>query len=175
MDRAVFLLTDVIRFLRRLSAAAGWLALGLMALIGAADVVGTAFFNRPIAGAFELAKQGLVVVVFFGLLHTQMRQRHIVIDILTERLQGKTVGFLAALSLTATTVAIGLIAVQTWPLFQASWRIRESAPGLLDFPIWPAKALICIAALSATVIALVQTGTAWRRALSLRGSKERLL
>ena len=160
----MFTLAETNRFLRRLGAAAGWAALGFMAVIGAADVIGTAFFNEPIAGTFELSKQALAIVVFFGLLFTQIQQRHIVIDIVTERIHGRKARFLGAFSMTATTAAIGLIAVQTVPLFLASWRIRESAPGLLDFPIWPVKALVCTAALSAAGIALIQTGQAWHRA-----------
>jgi TRAP-type mannitol/chloroaromatic compound transport system permease small subunit len=148
-------------FLRRLSAAAGWFALAFMASVGAVDVLGTALFNKPLGGAFEMSEQALAAVVFLGLLHTQIQQSHIVVDIVSERLRGRSAMLSRGFALSATALALGLIAVQTWPLFTASLHIREQAPGALGFPIWPVKGLISVGALSATVVATGQGIVAW--------------
>ena len=149
-----------------LSAAAGWAALAFMAGIGAVDVLGTALFDWPMPGTFEISEQALAAVIFLGLLHTQIRQTHIVVDILTERLHGWHARLSQAVALSATALALGLIAVQTWPLFLGSMAINEQAPGALSFPIWPAKGLVCLGALAAMAVAVVQAGLAWLRLLS---------
>lgn len=150
-----------------LSAAAGWAALAFMAGVGAADVLGTAIFDRPMPGTFEMSEQALAAVIFLGLLHTQIRQTHIVVDILTERLHGWPARLSHAVALSATALALGLIAVQTWPQFLDSMAINEQAPGALSFPIWPVKGLVSLGALAATAVAVVQTMLAWLRLFAL--------
>ncbi len=146
-----------------LSAATGWAALAFMAAIGALDVLGTAFFNRPMPGTFEMSEQALAAVIFLGLLHTQIQQGHIVVDVLTERLSGWPARLSQAVALSATALALGLIAAQTWPQFAASFAISEQAPGALGFPVWPVKGLVCVGALAATAVAAVQAALAWIR------------
>lgn len=146
-----------------LSAATGWAALAFMAAAGAVDVLGTALFDKPLQGTFEMSEQALAAVIFLGLLHTQIKQSHIVVDIFTERLTGRAAQFSQAFALSATALALGLIAVQTWPQFTASMAINEQAPGALSFPIWPVKGLVSVGALAATAVAAVQAVIAWIR------------
>ena len=149
-----------------LSAAAGWAALAFMAGVGAADVLGTALLDRPMPGTFEMSEQALAAVIFLGLLHTQIRQTHIVVDILTERLRGWPARLSQAFALSATALALGLIAVQTWPQFLDSMAINEQAPGALSFPIWPVKGMVSLGALAAMAVAAVQAVLAWLRLVS---------
>ncbi len=146
-----------------LSAATGWAALAFMAAAGAVDVVGTAMFDKPLQGTFEMSEQALAAVIFLGLLHTQINQTHIVVDLFTERLRGRAAQLSKAFALSATALALGLIAVQTWPQFTASLAINEQAPGALSFPIWPVKGLVSIGALAAMAVAVVQAVIAWIR------------
>lgn len=157
----------LLRGLWLLTAATGWAALGLMAALGAVDVIGTALFDRPLAGVFEMSEQALAVAIFFGLLHAQIGKTHIVVDVLTEHFRGRLRLVSNAVALTATAAAIGLIAAQTWPQFLASWKIGEQASGLLGFPIWPVKGLVSLAAFGAASIALAQGVAAWGRVFGL--------
>lgn len=145
------------------TAATGWAALGLMAVLGAVDVVGASLFDRPLAGVFEMSEQALAVVIFFGLLHAQIGKTHIVVDVLTEHLRGRLRLLSNAAALTATAVAIGLIAAQTWPQFLASWKIGEQASGLLGFPVWPVKGLVSLACFGTALVATAQGVAAWGR------------
>jgi len=140
----------------RASALVGWVALGLMMVVGTADIVGTAFFRRPIVGAFEMAESALAVVMFIGLVHVQARQSHIVVDLMTARLRGTARRLSDCLALLGTLVALYLVARQTWPLMLDSWRIREVAGGVFNFPIYPVKTLVCFGASVAVAIAAVQ-------------------
>lgn len=148
-----------------LSAASAWSALAFMAVIGAADVLGTALLGRPLPGTFEMSEQALAALIFLGLLHTQIRRSHIVVDILTERLRGWPARLSGALALSATALALGLIAAPMWLQFTDSLAIREQAPGALGFPVWPVKGLVSVAALAATLVAVAQAGLAWRHVL----------
>ncbi|MEY8828908.1 TRAP transporter small permease subunit [Sedimentitalea sp. XS_ASV28] len=144
-----------------------------MAVIGTVDVLGTTLFDKPLAGTFEMSEQAMAAVIFLGLLHTQIMQRHIVVDVLTERFKGRTALVSTAFSVTATAVALGLIAAQTWPLFTASWAIKEQASGLLGFPVWPVKGLVCAGALSAAAVAAIQSVQAWSRVILDRSVERR--
>ncbi|WP_417599316.1 TRAP transporter small permease subunit [Pararhodobacter oceanensis] len=146
-----------------LSAATGWAALAFMTIVGAADVLGTALFSKPLQGTFEMSAQALAAVIFLGVLHTQINQSHIVVDIFIERLTAWPARLSKAVALSATALALGLIAVQTWPQFTASYAISEQASGALNFPIWPIKGLVSIGALSAMAVAAVQAVIAWIR------------
>lgn len=140
----------------RASALVGWVALGLMMVVGTADIVGTAFFRRPVVGAFEMAESALAVVMFIGLVHVQARQSHIVVDLMTARLRGTARRLSDCLALFGTLVALYLVARQTWPLMLDSWRIREVAGGVFNFPVYPVKTLVCFGASVAVAIAAVQ-------------------
>lgn len=149
-------LETALAWLLRASAWIGWAALGLMLVVGTADVVGTAFFRKPVLGAFEMAEAALAVVMFLGLVHVQARQGHIVVDLLSARLRGTPKRLSDCLALLGTLVAFYLIARQTWPLMLDSIRIREVASGVFNFPIYPVKVLVCLGASTATLVAAGQ-------------------
>lgn len=140
----------------RASAWIGWAALSLMLAVGAGDVIGTAFFKKPILGAFEMAEQALAVVMFVGLIHVQARGGHIVVDLVTAGLRGPARRLSDCLALLGTVVALYLIARQTWPLMLDSWRISEVAGGVFNFPVYPVKMLVCLGATTAAAIAAGQ-------------------
>lgn len=149
-------LETALAWLLRASAWIGWLALGLMMVIGTADVVGTALFRKPMLGAFEMAEAALAVVMFLGLVHVQARQSHIVVDLLSARLRGTPKRLADCLALLGTLIALYLVARQTWPLMLDSVRIREVAGGVFNFPVYPVKALVCLGASAATMVAAGQ-------------------
>lgn len=149
-------LASVLTWALRASAWIGWAALGLMLVVGAGDVVGTAFFKRPILGAFEMAEQALAVVMFVGLIHVQARGGHIVVDLAIARLRGRARRLADCLALLGTAAALYLVARQTWPLMLDSWRVREVAGGVFNFPVYPVKTLVCLGASIAALVAASQ-------------------
>ena len=54
-------------------------------LITTADVVGRGFFNKPIAGTFELSEYMLAVIILLGAAYTQQVKGHVAVDFLTSR------------------------------------------------------------------------------------------
>ena len=59
-------------------------------LITTADVVGRGFFNKPIAGTFELSEYMLAVIILLGAAYTQQVKGHVAVDFLTSRFSTKT-------------------------------------------------------------------------------------
>ena len=64
-----------------------------MMLLTTADVIGRYFFNRPIAGAYELTEFIMVIVVFLGLAHTEAKKDTAAIEIIAERFPSKVRAF----------------------------------------------------------------------------------
>jgi TRAP-type C4-dicarboxylate transport system permease small subunit len=59
-------------------------------LITTADVVGRGFFNKPIAGTFELSEYMLAVIILLGAAYTQQVKGHVAVDFLTSKFSNKT-------------------------------------------------------------------------------------
>ena len=54
----------------------------VMMSITAVDVIGRYFFNKPLAGGFEITEMGLAVLIYCALPLVSARREHIVIDTL---------------------------------------------------------------------------------------------
>lgn len=133
----------------RLGELGGWLAgasLLLMMLIGAIDIVGTKVFNRPLAGTFEATEALMVLGVFLALAQTQRRHQHIAVELVTTRLGSGPRQALDLLAQLLTFGIFGLVAWQGWVLGLASLEIREYAPGIVQFPVYPSKLALAVGA-----------------------------
>ena len=137
------LLLRRISYLGFLAASALLLIVGL---IGAADVVSTNLFLKPIPGMVELSGALLAVIVFLGLAEAQARGSNIVIDIATQHLKPTAKRVSAIFSLTVGTIFMGLIAWKATKLAGTSWHFNETALGALAFPVAPFKTVACFGA-----------------------------
>lgn len=141
------------RLLRRISYV-GFLAasalLLIVGLIGAADVVSTNLFLRPIHGLVEVSGALLAVIVFLGLAEAQARGSNIVIDVATQNMGPRMKRIANVVSLTIAGGLIALIAWQTTKLAVNSWNISETALGALAFPVTPFKGVAAFGAWLAT-------------------------
>lgn len=145
----MILFTSVDWLLRKL-AYAGFVAasalLLVVALLGAADVVSTNLFLKPIPGTVELSGALLAVIVFLGLAQAQASGAHIVIDVATGAM-GPRMHKLAML----ITLAIGLafmatVGWRTTDLAVKAFSYNEKALGALAFPLTPFKVLAAFGA-----------------------------
>lgn len=137
------------RLIARLGELGSWLAgasLLAMMSIGAIDIIGTKFFNRPLPGTFEATEALLVLAVFLGLAHTQARRQHIAVDLVVGRLGPGLHRALHRLALALTLGVFVLIAWRGWVFGLASLRIREYASGIVQFPVYPSKLALAIGA-----------------------------
>lgn len=148
----------------------GFAALGAMAL-GTADVVGTQFLGRPVPGALELTENSIVLIVFGGLSHAQIRRAHIRVEILYESV-GKRMR--SVMDLFADLVALGFFSALLWlgvgeMLF--SLRIGEATVGLIRLPLWPARMILCLGT-GLLILQLVRDIALDIRLIATGGSRE---
>lgn len=136
-----------VSYLGFLAASALLLVVGIM---GAADVISTNLFFRPIPGMVELSGALLAVIVFLGLAEAQARGSHIVIDVATQSMGPRMRRLSSIVSRLIAGVLMALIAWHTTRLAINSWNIREAALGALAFPVAPFKSVAAFGAWLAT-------------------------
>lgn len=144
------LLDLAIRRLGDLCLAVAAIAIGLLAVIGTADSLGTQLFALPVPSALELSQAGLAVVVFMGLAFAQRRRGHVMVDILFNRFAGTTKTIFTGLAMLAAVAFFGFLAWRTGIAALESFQVDERSWGLTRFPIWPSKIAVafgCVVAL----------------------------
>ncbi|GGI04090.1 TRAP transporter small permease [Egicoccus halophilus] len=109
MERLVARFAGLTRALHYVS---GALIVGLMLMI-VGNVVGRWLFNRPIRGTVELTEIGMVAIVFLGFAYAQVREDHIRVDLVYEKLgrRGRV-----GLGLFAAAVSLVTVALMAWRL-----------------------------------------------------------
>lgn len=127
--------------LSRIGAVISGVALLLMMLVGAVDVIMSKFFNQPIPGAFESTEAFMVVSAFLAIGYNQVQRGHIAVVILKSRLHGKPAVLLEMITHMASSLFFFLLAWQNWIYGLHSLRVLEYESGLFSFPVYPAKLL----------------------------------
>ena len=111
------------------------------------DVVLRYIFRSPIMWAYDFISWFPMVALFFFAISDSWRTgHHVRVDILVRGLAPRPraafnlVGTIAALSL------IVLIAITGWGQFVASFNAGERLPGVIEWPLWPAKLMVSLGA-----------------------------
>lgn len=120
--------------------ASSFLAMATMILV-AADVTGRYVFSRPIEGSLELCEFFMVGIVLFGVAYTQQRGGHVAVEIVYDRLGGKTKHVLRVF---LASVGLVLFPILTWltsiPVIEAIQRGLTS--DVLGIPAFPFRAFV---------------------------------
>ena len=140
----------VARLLLRVNLVCGLLsgvALLLMMIAGAADVIGTnldiiGLQSRPIPAAFEFRATMMVVTVFLATALGQARRNHIRVEVLTNMLPRSLQRVTSFIQHTLSAAFWVLIALYGWKSGLHSVSVGEYATGLINFPIWPARLVL---------------------------------
>jgi len=138
------------RWLLRLNLGCGLfsgVALMLMMAMGVADVIGTnldmiGLQSRPIPAAFEFMATMMVVTVFLATSLGQARRNHIRVEVLVNMLPPAGQRLLAVFRHFLSAAMWGLIAWYGWKAGLHSVSVGEYAPGLINFPVWPARLVL---------------------------------
>jgi len=149
----------IARWLLRINLACGLLsglALLLMMVAGAADVIGTnldlvGLPSKPIPATFEFMATMMVVTVFLAAALGQARRNHIRVEVLAKMLPPAGQRLLNMLQHTLSVGMWTLIAWYGWQSGMHSVAVGEYAPGLINFPVWPARLVL---GFGATLMAL---------------------
>ncbi|MCW5690892.1 MAG: TRAP transporter small permease [Pseudolabrys sp.] len=121
-------------------------AIALIAIAGAADAIGSAVFNRPISGVFELTGLSLVVIIFMAQPYVTLSGSHIELDLFRfdrKSVLGRTRHFLTSLF---GAICYAAIFIASWRGFTEAWHVREATAGIYAFPVYPVKLILVIGA-----------------------------
>lgn len=148
--------------------ARGWRALGmganvalLLIMLGvSADAVLRYTLNRPITGTLEGVELLLVFAVFAGLAQTQAERGHIAVGLLTDHLTGRPRAALAALASVLALMLFVAVTRATGEMAMRSWTMGEYSPGLIAFPLYPARFLVAMGCLFLCLQLLVELARA---------------
>ncbi len=154
-----------IRWLMRVNlvcAVVSGIALLLMMTAGTADVIGTnldlvGLSSMPVPAAFEFVATMMVVSTFMAISLAQARRAHIRVGVLVQVMPP----FLrkASALLQFGLSAAFFLAIAWFGMRGAlhSFSVGEIAPGLVNFPIWPARFFLAFGALLMGIQSLVDT------------------
>ncbi|AKH19043.1 TRAP transporter small permease subunit [Sedimenticola thiotaurini] len=141
----------LLRTFNRSFALLSGVALFIMMLIGAADAIGTSLFSTPIPAAFEATEALMVTSVFLALGLSQQRGAHISVEVLIGLTPSIVQRIAAALGSLLSLVLFGLIAWFGSEAAIESFTVNEYSSGIINFPIWPAKAALAFGAMLMTI------------------------
>ncbi|KPQ05684.1 MAG: TRAP-type C4-dicarboxylate transport system, small permease component [Rhodobacteraceae bacterium HLUCCA12] len=121
-------------------------ALCIVAMMGmtVADVATRALTGRSVPGAQEISEQLVVALVFLGMAFAYHRHEHVAVTICTRALPVRP---RASVRLLGRAILLALVGWMIWATGQGAWHayVRgEIRFGLLQVPVWPARAAIPI-------------------------------
>ena len=98
------------------------------------DVFGRFLFNQPLKGTFELTELGLALMVFFALGYTHLKNEHITIDFIIEKLPPKIQYMYQAFVNILIVFLMIIISFQLWKYSQRLLN-SNSTTGDLALPV----------------------------------------
>jgi TRAP-type C4-dicarboxylate transport system permease small subunit len=143
---------------KRLSQALSFIAaaiLAVMMFLTALDVCLRYFFNRPLAGAFELVGYMMAILVPFSIAYCYQERGHIVVDLFMERFRRKTRLAVDIITILLTMIFTVLIAWQNVIHF---FEVKHSGltSSVLSIPEYPFISPTAVAFATASLILLVR-------------------
>jgi TRAP-type C4-dicarboxylate transport system permease small subunit len=117
-------------------AAIACVAIGIMMILMVGDAISRKIIGS-IPGGYNTTIALLTILVFFPMGYVQIKKAHIVVDLVTTRLDKKTQ---AILRIITSILAVLVFAVLTWACGQKAWEstlAKEEWMGLVYYPAWP--------------------------------------
>lgn len=113
-----------------------------MMLLTTADVIGRAFFARPVPGAVELSEYMLAVVILLGLAYTQQVKGHPRVTLIVSRLPLALQPFLEAMINLLGMFIVFIVVWQGWVV--ATGSMATIVSDVLGIPQLPFRILVSV-------------------------------
>ncbi len=118
----------------------GCIAVTLMALHVAYDVLGRSFASAGIYGTTEIVSfYYMVAAVCLPLAHIELRDEHITVDVFFGYLPGALKSLVMAFSIVCTAAFFAIFAYRSWHDALGAFATGETLMGYAEIPIWPAR------------------------------------
>lgn len=109
-----------------------------------ADVLTRTFTGASLVGSLEVAQTLLVAIVFFGISYAERHGDNVRVQLLQGRVPERVLNPLRSFGTLVAAAVAGVFAYATFQQALHSIRINEFQIGLIQYPLWPARALIVI-------------------------------
>ena len=123
----------------------------LMMSVGALDIMTTYIFLRPIPATFEFMETMLVVVAFFAIPLAQSQRAHIRVELIYNHMPKFLQVSSDLLGYILNIIFYALIAFYGWRAGVISFQQAEIVPGIINWPLWPARFFLFLGALMMTI------------------------
>jgi TRAP-type mannitol/chloroaromatic compound transport system permease small subunit len=141
------LLRPVIRPIQALSRLLALLAAVLVVVLIAATLVDAASRNItgvPLRGLLEWSETLLVVLIFLGMPYTMQMGAHVSIDSFVARLSPRNQRIVVVIGFVVALPVLIWAAWSTVDIAFTSFQDREARMGLVEIPLWPARAAVAL-------------------------------
>lgn len=126
------------------------IVLFLMMILTITDVVGRKLFSHSVTGAVELTEFMLVIVIFFSLAQTEMKDGHVKVDLIMSRFGHRTQ---AMVDMITQLIGFLLCGVITWSTLIYAGKMRVS--GEVSQDLWlPKFPFVYVVVLGCGILAL---------------------
>ncbi len=129
-----------IRALSYWACAAGMFLIIPLMLMTTSDVISRSFFNKPIAGSFELSEYMLAVIILLAAAYTQQVKGHVWVDFFTVKFSQRTQNVFRVITDLASLFIITILVVMGYVQADEERAVSD----MLRIPQWPFKMLVCV-------------------------------
>ena len=145
MARLKFLCTTLDRWLKFFVNLSAGISAGIVFIMMfpiSADVILRYVFNKPLHGTYQLAEFMMVGAVYMSIAYVQLHREHIKLDLATSWMHPKNQLRLDIFGQIIGIAIFTIIAWQTGKMAWKSWITDDYTMGLVEWPLWPAKAAV---------------------------------
>jgi len=129
-----------IRRINYVVCAVGMVMIIPLMLLTFADVMLRGFFNKPIAGTFELSQYILAIFILLGAAYTQQVRGHVGVDFLTSRLSPRRRALCEIITTLLSLLIIAIVIWQGW----VEGITEKSVSDQLRIPQYPFRVLVAV-------------------------------
>jgi len=143
LNRTTALIDKIVASVSNILNNIAMVVLFIMMSLTAVDVFFRYFFNRPIAGSYELTEFMMVILVSFGLARCAVERGHVNVDLIITRFSKKTQTIITGIT---SLLSLALSVLITWQSFihiEDIFQSKLKTPVLL-IPVYPFVAFVGI-------------------------------
>ena len=120
------------------------LAIFVLMLTAAVQVVSRKVFNLPIPGYIDIAEQSIAIFAFLSIAYCQRLDGHVRMEIFLSAMQGRSKWITEMIQTAASILVISILMYFSFKHFQRAWVFGDSTIDI-GLPTWPSKLMIPVA------------------------------
>jgi len=120
------------------------LAIFVLMLTAAVQVVSRKVLNLPIPGYIDIAEQSIAIFAFLSIAYCQRLGGHVRMEIFLSAMNGRKKWIAETLQTSASIVIVSIVIYFSFKHFQRAWVFGDSTIDI-SLPTWPSKLMIPIA------------------------------